>query len=137
MARRYKTPHTRKREAMSSYIMKNGVLSKTDRNLIEESGWGDETQQSNQYPGYIPYDKIDFGCGVIEIFTRNDCAKHESTYGKALVDFTFLVDLDLYGRNMLIGVVDDIDMLELQVKLTALAQYKELQQRHFEAERSA
>jgi hypothetical protein len=114
--------------------MQNGVLSKTDRDLVEESGWGDETQQANQYPGYVPHDKIDFGCDVIEIFTRNDCAKHESTYGKALVDFAFLVDLDLYGRNMLIGVVDDIDMLELQVKLTALATFKEVEHRLLDKE---
>jgi hypothetical protein len=114
--------------------MQNGVLSKTDRDLVEESGWGYETQQTNQYPGYVPYDKIDFGCDVIEIFTRNDCTTRESTYGKALVDFAFLVDLDLYGRNMLIGVVDDIDMLELQVKLTALVAFKEVEHRLLDKE---
>jgi hypothetical protein len=73
---------------MSSYIMQNGVLSKTDRNLIEESGWGDETQQCHEYPGYIYSADVEFGSGdVIKIYNRADGDK----FGKALVDFAFLV----------------------------------------------
>jgi hypothetical protein len=106
--------------------MSNGVLTKTDRDLVEESGWKEDV---NEYPGYINTDKMEFGgCDAIEIFTRDIVRK------EALVEFDYLVDMDIHGLCMFIGVVSVADMFELQVKLTALAQYKELQQRHFEAE---
>jgi hypothetical protein len=108
--------------------MKDGVLSKTDRNLVEESGWGDEDHQPNEYPGYITHDKIDFEDGdVIEIYRHIEDMKSVDVFGKPLVDFAFIVDMTVHGMDMLIGVESVADMLELHTKLTPYTVFKRIQ----------
>jgi hypothetical protein len=87
--------------------MKDGVLSQTDRDLACDSGRFDNT-----YQGYVSAKLIKFDvCQSIEVFVR-------SQKDNPQIEFTYLIDLDLFGRNMMIGVVNEVDMLDLMAKIT-------------------
>jgi hypothetical protein len=78
--------------------MKDGILSQTDRDIANMT-W------------YVSEKLIKFGvCKSIEVFVRSQKVNPQ-------VEFTYLIDLDLFGRNMMIGVVNEVDMLDLMAKI--------------------
>jgi hypothetical protein len=88
--------------------MKDGVLSQTDRDLACDSGRSD----NDIHQGYVSEKLIKFGvCQSVEVFVRRQKDNPQ-------VEFTYLVDLDLFGRNMMIGVANEVDMLDLMAKIT-------------------
>lgn len=88
--------------------MKDGVLSQTDRDLIKESG-----RSGRICPGYVLERFFKLGvCQDVEVLVRSQNQKD-----KPQVEFTYLVVIDLFGRQMIVGVVNEVGMLDLMAKL--------------------